>query len=193
VLFYSEYFIINNDNKIVKYLNLKGRAMSTPLHIELLRHQLIRDRLLAAYPDLDQETLLDTLEGASGLKEMLSAITRAYLDDRAFDAALKQRLDDMRIRLSRLESATSNKRDLIAAVMGKAELRKVTEPDFTLSLRDVPRGLSVSDEAEIPETYWLPQPAKLDRQAVLRDLRGDVVIPGAALNNGGKTISVRTQ
>ena len=77
--------------------------------------------------------------------------------------------------------------------MGKAELRKVTEPDFTLSLRDVPRGLSVSDEAEIPKTYWLPQPAKLDRQAVLRDLRGDVVIPGAALNNGGKTISVRTQ
>ena len=99
----------------------------------------------------------------------------------------------MRIRLSRLESATSNKRDLIAAVMGKAELRKVTEPDFTLLLRDVPRGLLVSDEAEIPETYWLPQPAKLDRQAVLRDLRGDVVIPGAALNNGGKSISARTQ
>ncbi len=45
--------------------------MSTPLHIELVRHQLIRDRLLAAYPGLDQETLLDTLEGASDLKEML--------------------------------------------------------------------------------------------------------------------------
>ena len=34
---------------------------------------------MAAYPDLDQETLLDTLEGASGLKEMLGAITRAYI------------------------------------------------------------------------------------------------------------------
>lgn len=167
--------------------------ISTPLHIELLRHQLIRDRLLAAYPDLDQETLLDTLEGASDLKEMLGAITRAYLDDRAFTTSLKQRLDDMRIRLSRLELATSNKRVLIAEVMGKAELRKVTEPDFTLSLRDVPRRFSVSDEAEIPETYWLPQPAKLDRQAVLQDLRSDVPVPGAALNNGGKTISVRTQ
>ena len=167
--------------------------MSTPLHIELLRHQLIRDRLLAAYPDLDQETLLDTLEGASDLKEMLGAITRAYLDDRAFAAALKQRLDDMRIRLNRLETATSNKRELIAEVMGKAELRKVIEPDFTLSLRDVPRGLQVSDEAEIPAAYWLPQPAKLDRQAVLRDLRDDVPVPGATLNNGGQTISVRTQ
>ena len=168
--------------------------MSTQLHIELLRHQLIRDRLLAAYPDLDQETLLDTLEGASDLKEMLGAITRAYLDDRAFAVALKQRLDDMRIRLNRLETATSNKRDLIAVVMGKAELRKVTEPDFTLSLREVPRGLQLNDEAEIPEAYWLAQPAKLDRQAVLRDLRGgDVIVPGAMLNNGGKTISVRTQ
>ena len=108
--------------------------MTTPLHIELLRHQLIRDRLLVAYPDLDQETLLDTLEGASDLKEMLGAITRAYLNDRAFAAALKQRLDDMRIRLNRLETATSNKRELIAEVMSKATLRKVTEPDFTLSL-----------------------------------------------------------
>jgi len=163
------------------------------LHIELLRHQPVRDRRLAAYPDLDQETLLDTLKGASDLKELLGAITRAYLDDRAFAAALKQRLDDMRIRLSRLELATSNKRDLIADVMGKAELRKVTEPDFTLSLRDVPRGLSVRDETEIPDTYWLAQPAKLDRQAVLQDLRSDMSVPGAALNNGGKTISVRTQ
>jgi hypothetical protein len=102
-------------------------------------------------------------------------------------------LNDLRVRLNRLETATSNKRELIADVMGRADLRKVTEPDFTLSLRDVPRGLSVSDEAEIPETYWLPQPAKLDRQAVLRDLRGDVSIPGATLNNGRKTISVRTQ
>ncbi len=85
--------------------------MNTPLHVELLRHQLIRDRLLTAYPDLDQETLLDTLEGASDLKEMLGAITRAYLDDRAFAAALKQRLDDMRIRLNRLEAATTSMQD----------------------------------------------------------------------------------
>ena len=50
--------------------------MRTSIHVKLLRHQLIRDRLLAAYPDLDQETLLNTLEGASDLKEMLGAITR---------------------------------------------------------------------------------------------------------------------
>ena len=117
---------------------------------------------MAAYPDLDQGTFLDTLEGASNLEEMLSEIIRAYLDDRAFAAALKQLLDDMRICLYRPESATSNKRDLIAAVMGKAELCIISEPDFIFSLRDVPRGLSVSDEAEIPETYWLPQFAKLD-------------------------------
>jgi hypothetical protein len=60
-------------------------------------------------------------------------------------------------------------------------------------LREVPRGLQLNDAAEIPEAYWLPQPAKLDRQAVLRDLRDDVSIPGASLNNGGQTISVRTQ
>ena len=98
---------------LIKLIGRLEKVMTMPLHIELLRHQLIRDRLLAAYPDLDQETLLDTLEGASDLNEMLGAITRAYLDDRAFAAALKQRLDDMRIRLNRLETATANKRNLI--------------------------------------------------------------------------------
>jgi hypothetical protein len=93
------------------------------------------------------------LEGASDLKEMLGTITRAYLDDRAFAAALKQLLDDMRIRPNRLVTATANKRNLIAEVMGKAELRKVTEPDLTLFLREVPRGLPLNDEAEIPEIY----------------------------------------
>ena len=68
--------------------------MPTPLHIELLRHQLIRDRLLVAYPDLDQETLLDTLEGVSDLKEMLAATSLRHPSSRPARCRQRSRLVD---------------------------------------------------------------------------------------------------
>jgi len=167
--------------------------VSHPIHIELLKHTSIRAQLLEAFPDLDERTLVDTLEGASDLKAMLGGIARAYLEDRSMASALKQRLDDMRARLSRLETAAQRKRELIADVMDRAEIRKLTEPDFTLSLRDVPPGLQIIDETEIPPGYWQPQPARLDRQTVLATLKAGRRVPGAVLSNGGHTISVRTR
>jgi hypothetical protein len=47
-------------------------------------------------------------------------------------------------------------------------------------------------EDQLPETYWVPQPPKLDRQALLGDLKkGD--IPGAQLSNPKPVLSVRTK
>lgn len=167
--------------------------MSHPLHHEVLKHQVIRARLVEAFPDLDEETLVDTLEGATDLKEMLAGIARAYLEDRCMVSALKQRLEAMRDRLGRLENTASRKRDLITEVMEKAELQKLTEPDFTLSMREVPPSVQVVEEAEVPEQYWKPQPAKLDRQALLAALKQGQAVPGALLSNGGRTVSLRTK
>ena len=38
-------------------------------------------------------------------------------------------------------------------------------------------------EELIPEPYWVPQPPKLDRQALLADLKRGDEIPGAQLGN----------
>lgn len=108
-------------------------------------------------------------------------------------SALRQRLDDMRLRLSRLETAAERKRQLIADVMDRAEIRKLTESDFTLFLRAVPPGLRVVNETELPSAYWQPQPARLDRQNVLATLKAGRRVPGAMLSNGGHTINVSTR
>ncbi|MDA0740110.1 MAG: siphovirus Gp157 family protein [Nitrospirae bacterium] len=85
------------------------------------------------------------------------------------------------------------KRELVTTVMDRAGIKKIAESDFTASLRQTPRPLVISDDREIPETYWKMQDPKLDRNKLIADLKSDATIPGACLGNGGVTVSVRVQ
>jgi hypothetical protein len=48
-------------------------------------------------------------------------------------------------------------------------------------------------EETIPETYWLPQPPKLDRQGLFSELKRGATIPGAELSNPKPILMVRTK
>jgi len=167
--------------------------MYLPVTQEAEIYRLLREHLFAEFPEADEETLHDTLEGLSTLPEMLAAVIRSYLDDLSLAAALGMRLGDMQERLGRFEARAEKKRALVTQVMERADLRKLQEPDFTVSLRAVPPGLVVSNEAEIPGDYWKVQPAKLDKRGLLAALQLGQAVPGANLGNGGTTISVRSK
>ncbi len=102
-------------------------------------------------------------------------------------------MDHMQERIGRLKTRVEKKKELITMVMERANLQKITESDFTLSLRSTPRPLVVVDENDIPERFWNPQPAKLDRRGLIEALKADQAVQGVALGNGGVTISVRTR
>jgi hypothetical protein len=48
-------------------------------------------------------------------------------------------------------------------------------------------------EDKIPNTYWLPQPPKLNRQTILGELKRGGEIPGAQLSNPQPVLMVRTK
>jgi len=124
----------------------------------LSHHRSIEEWLHHEFPDEDDDTLRDTLEGLSTLPEALAATLRSHLDDVALAEALRARLWEMQGRLSRIEGRAEKKRTLVASVMERADLRKLTEPDFTVSLRPTPPPLVVTAESEIPAAYWAPTP-----------------------------------
>jgi hypothetical protein len=99
----------------------------------------------------------------------------------------------MRERLSRLELRASKKRELALEAMTEVGLSKLEQPDFTTSARAGSPALVVIAEERIPETYWLPQPPKLDRQSILRELKRGLEIPGAEMSNPKPVLSVRTK
>jgi hypothetical protein len=152
-----------------------------------------KERLLATWPDLDSDTLADTLEGITDLHEMIAAVVRSALVDEALVSGLRLRLDDMKERLSRLEIRGAKKRQLAFEAMSEAGLKKLEQEDFTASLRAGPLSLVIAAEDEIPQDYWIPQPPKLARQALLNALKQGNEIPGAVLSNPKPSLSVRTK
>ena len=166
---------------------------SLSMGTELSKYQVLKQHLLVDFPSIDDETLLDTLEGITDLHEMIAAVIRSALVDEALHAGLRGRLDDMKERLSRLELRASKKRELALHAMTEVGLIKLEQPDFTASTRAGSPALVVIAEQTIPEAYWLPQPPKLDRQAILGELKRGLEIPGAQMSNPKPVLSVRTK
>ena len=167
--------------------------MKLQLQTEVRRYQLLGEKIIQQFPGTDDETIRDTLEGITDLHEMIAAVIRSALVDEALHAGLRFRLDDMRERLSRLELRASKKRELALEAMTEVGLSKLEQPDFTASARAGSPALVVIAEEGIPEAYWLPQPPKLDRQAILGELKRGLEVPGAQISNPKPVLSVRTK
>jgi Siphovirus Gp157 len=165
-------------------LVFKDPMHNSPLSIETSTYQLLKERLLSVYPETDDETLADTLEGITDLHEMIAAVIRSALVDEAFQAGL---------RTARLEERGAKKRQLALEAMCEVGLKKLEQPDFTASARAGLPPLVVVAEELIPPDYWVPQPPKLDRQSLLAGLKRGGEVAGAQLGNPKSTLAVRTK
>jgi hypothetical protein len=162
------------------------------LRTEAQTYKLLLERLSKSFPELDDRTLTDTLEGITNLHEMIAAVIRSALVDEALQAGLRTRLEEMRRRLDRLENRGAKKRQLALEAMCEVGLKKLEQPDFTASARSGLPSLVVVSERRIPAKYWVPQPPKLNRQSLLAELKRGTVIPGAGVGNPKPCLAVRT-
>ncbi|MEX0957642.1 MAG: siphovirus Gp157 family protein [Rhizobiaceae bacterium] len=161
--------------------------------IEVARYSELRRRIEEIEPDIDDRTLLDTLEGATDLNEAITQIIRSAMDDGMMVAALKARLGEMRERLERLQAREKAKRDLALEAMQQVGLNKIQAPDCTISQRQAPPSLVVEDETQVPEWFWIPQAAKLDKRAIIDCLKAGDAVSGAVLADPSTILSVRTR
>lgn len=167
--------------------------LQRPLGIVTQQHQLLRERLRAAEPDIDERTLDDTLEGLTDLHEILATIVRAALVDESLVRGLKDRIVMMEGRLARLQERADKLREIARDAMVETQIKKITMPDFTISVRAGIPALVVVDEKCIPKDYYVPRDPRLNRQALLADLKSGRSVAGVALSNPTPTLSVRVK
>jgi len=163
------------------------------LEFSALTYRAIRDRIRAEDPQIDEQTLADTVEGVTDLHEIITAIVRSALADEALATGLKGRIADMQERLDRLQDRASKRRQVAKDVMIDLDLKKITAPDFSVSIRAGLPSLMVIDEAAVPSIYWQPGAPRLKRQDLLTELKDGAAIEGVALSNPEPVLSVRVR
>ena len=163
------------------------------LTLAAISYRSLRDRLRAEDPQIDEQTLADTVEGLTDLHEIVTAIIRSALTDEALVTGLKCRIGDMQGRLDRLRDRASKRRQIAKDVMVELDLKKITAPDFTVSIRPGTPALLVLDEAAVPSIYWEPRDPRLNRQELLSELKEGAEIEGVVLSNPEPVLSVRTK
>lgn len=163
------------------------------LQFASIHYRVIRDRVRELDPTIDEETLADTVEGLTDLHEIVQAVIRSALADEALARGLKGRITEMEDRLDRLQDRASKRRQIAKDVMVELDLKKITAPDFTVSIRPGMPALMVIDEAAVPKTYWEPGPPRLKRQDLTHDLKNGEEVAGATLSNPEPILTVRTK
>jgi Siphovirus Gp157 len=158
-----------------------------------IHYRNIRDRVRTEDPLIDEQALADTVEGLTDLHEIVAAIVRAALTDEALANGLNSRIAEMEERRDRLQDRASTRRQVVKEVMVELDLKKITAPDFTVSIRPGTPALLVLDEAAVPSIYWEPREPRLNRQGLLNELKDGAEIQGVALSNPEPVLSVRTK
>src|SRR5664280_2586535 len=153
----------------------------------------IRDRIRTQDPQIDEQTLADTVEGLTDLHEIVQAVIRAALSDEALVLGLKCQIADMQGRLDRLQDRATKRRQIARDVMVKLDLKKLNAPDFTASIREGIPSLMVINEDAVPSIYWQPSEPRLNRQELAYELKQGAEIAGVALSDPEPVLSVRTR
>jgi hypothetical protein len=163
------------------------------IQLAATNYQTVRDRLRADDPQIDEQTLADTVEGLTDLHEILATVIRAALADQALATGLEGRIGEMQERCNRLLDRATKRRRIAKEVMIELDLKKLAAPDFTASIRPGTPALIVIDEAAVPSMYWEPREPRLNRQELANNLKQGAEITGVALSNPEPVLSVRTK
>ena len=129
--------------------------------------------------EIDETAYNDTVE-ALGAEIALDDVVKAIRNKQADVEAYKGEADKLTDKKRRAEAAVDGLKALILRYMQITEQKSVKTSLFTAS-KGVSKSADITDETALPAEYLIPQPPKVDKKAILSDLKEGKQITGAEL------------
>lgn len=156
----------------------------------------------------DQDLNVNMIEGETYFFEAIERALDEIDEADIMAVGLKAKIDELTKRKSLAENRAKRLKGLIEQAFAMAELDGHKFTSATVTIKATPAKLIITDESAIPSRFWTPQEPKLDRKAVLDELKANkaaheadvaegeerkplVTIAGAELSNGGTALQIR--
>ena len=152
----------------------------------------IREHLLSEFPDIDPQTLRDSIDGETDLLDVVAGLLTAALDDEYTCEAITMSIKDRQARRDRYEHRAEKRREAALKIMQAIGERKIERPEFTASIRAVPPSVVVDDQTALG-SYHMRVKYEPDKARIKETILAGEAVPGAHLTNGGETLSLRTR
>lgn len=165
-------------------------------------HSLLRQKeavklILAQLKDAgidDEESVTLAIESETNLLEVIAKALDKIDEDDVLDAGLTAKIEAFTERRNAIRKQKDFLRSSIEQAMLISEQETLRLPTATMTLRKLKPATVVEKEAEIPSRFWTPQeiPApKLNKKSLLEALEAGEKIPGARLDNGTVSLTIR--
>jgi len=147
--------------------------------------------VLAEFPELadDEDTRRDTLEGCTGLDDVMARLARLIREEDAVQVAMSVLAKRYRERGERAEQREKAYRELARRIMERADLTRYRTPEAAFSITPGKPVAEIVDAEAIPDAFVRVkrEPAK----AMIRDaLAAGTDVPGARLTNGAPVLRI---
>jgi hypothetical protein len=140
---------------------------------------------LSVDDDIDEQALLDTLEGVSGELQEKTANVVAYAQSLdGFADLIEAKIEQMQARADRMHKRAGRVREYVKECLERAGVPKVVVPEFAIAIRKNPPRVMIDDAAVIPADLMVTPPTPSpypDKAGIKAALQAGRVVPGARL------------
>jgi hypothetical protein len=145
--------------------------------------------------DAEDEILkMDVLQGETDALEIVRKLIRVALEAEAMVEAVEARTADLNVRAARFAAQAERARNTVRDMLEALEIRRLVEPDFTVSLKASPPKVLVLEPDKLPDEFWRIQTTRSpDKPLIKAAIDAGRAVEGATLSNGGLSLSVRTK
>lgn len=137
---------------------------------------------LASDGKIEEDVLQDTLDSMSyAIDEKAESYAIVDLELATSEEKLAKEIKRLQERKSSIAKNRKRLKDSLRDEMVAIGKEKIKTDKFTIYIQNNPQSVDIQDDSKIPFTYYVEQQPKLDKKALLDDLKKGIEIKGAEI------------